>query len=847
MKKYTAFLLLLVFLVVHSLVYARELPEQTGIVTDPIGLFSKDEIALIEENFANQPYEVIVLTASGLEEEEGIQLANQAFDSWQLAKNQLMLVITIDPNTVHLVLDNIELKNKVSQSTARDAKGIIEQSFVPLAMDGRIAEGVIAVGELVNKIAVAIEQPSQPPAVTPSTPIPKTTPRPVIQVEQPLPINNERSTSTLYLIFGVIFLFIGGLIIANLFVKRGRIRNKHREALLSLKEAISQISSVMVSELLKELELGFMQGKTKQKLEELEHAVLQLYQQALGLQAHLSEQKITLFTSALTEQQINVQYKEVEAIKSKAMAYLAETKQLELTVLEVRRSVHLAKERANELVDQLERFAAETSYPLQILRNDLVLAQEALAVADHLDEFDVLEAGSEVQISHQRFDQFAATIEALKLQSKKFAEIPARVGEIEVQLRAIVGREQLLLIDADPFRLLEKAKSLLSKMGSLLQEGNSRELEAYLDEAEAHIRTAVDAVDQMLDHRDQSIHTIQEIESLLAELEHFEGQFAQEMNKLNDRYADRHIVEQQTRFSQIKVEQEQLEHLLAEIRADSDVRVQRYQHAFALSEEAKHILSQVKNIREQSISYYQTLESKLKKVKKELVNTSSSFYKAARLLEQLHIEHPLIKDASYIEEQLRPLEVLVDQPRYDLVLIEEKVSEITIIIVQFTHRVEQLIREKQEAERGLRELQELYTRGHSRYGHKISMSRYSGSYQQVYKQMEHLIALGLFAEAKKQLSEGQSILGQMEKEYKRVVAEERRRNSSHWGSGGGFGGGFGFGGGSGRSSGSSSWGSGSGRSSGSSGWGGGGGRSSGSSSWGSGSSGGGRSSGSSKW
>lgn len=832
-----------------SFVSAANLPKQTGVVTDPIDLFSSGEQTTISDRLGNQDYEVMVLTASGLEEAEGEQFAWEAYDGWNLKANQLLLLVTVEPNYVHLVFDNVELKNKVANSTARDAKGVIDQSFIPLAIEGRVADGVIAVSDMVNSLKVATPPASNPAtgSTAPNVPTNPNTTKPEVPHPpyQPVEVGKnglEPSSTPLYVFIGTLLVLFGVIMIVSQFVKRGRIRKKLATATSALHEASAYISKAMVSDMLKELEQGFVQGNTKQKLTELEQTLLALHQQAQEVQGKLQVQKISLLSLSQADQQVNALYREIEGLKQAGSTVAAEIEQLEQLVIEVRRSVERAKERSKQSSESIEAFAAESNYPLQKLRKELATALEALESADALDEFDILQAQTVVELAHQRFDQVEVSLKELRVQQKQLQELPTQITACEQELRAVVGKEQLLLIEADPFKLLYQAQTLLGKLNSLLQEGNSEALSIQIVEVEGHIQNATAVVNTMLQQRDQSLATIRDIERLLAELEQFDGQHEQELQKLKTAYTERHIQEQLDRYAVIKVDQQKLINLLVEIRSDSEIRVQQYNQAFSKSKEAEGIISQVKNVRAQSLSYYQSLETKLKNAKQDFANSTSRFYKAVSTLEQLHLQqNPLAPYIPTIEEQITQLQSIYDQPPFDLYQMEAVQSDLLPLIDQFYHKVEQLVREKQDAERNLREMHEQYTRSRNRYGSRVSMNRYSGNYQQAYKQMEHLIAIGLFAEAMKQLTDGRNIITQMEREYKRVIDEERRRNSNHWGGGGGFGGGGG------RSSGSSSWGSSSGRSSGSSGWGGSSGRSSGSSSWGGKSSGGGRSSGSSKW
>ena len=153
MKRISLFMLAILWLVSGSIASAAALPERNGVVTDPVGLFSSDEAEQIKESTKDKKYELLLLTASGLDEAEGERLANEAYDGWKLGKNQLMLVVTVNPNHVHLVFENKELASQVAQSDAGDVKGILDLQFVPLAREGNVAAGVIAVSDYVNEIS----------------------------------------------------------------------------------------------------------------------------------------------------------------------------------------------------------------------------------------------------------------------------------------------------------------------------------------------------------------------------------------------------------------------------------------------------------------------------------------------------------------------------------------------------------------------------------------------------------------------------------------------------------------------------------------------------------------------
>ncbi|MFK7692808.1 hypothetical protein ACI5FR_08455, partial [Paenibacillus sp. HJGM_3] len=153
MKKWRLPVLLAFLFLFGSTVQAAVAPKPGGYLLDSADLFAQDDAKKIEAGVAGRKYELFVSTAVSLSEAEGEQLANDTYDAWHLAGNQMMLVITVKPNFVHLVYENAELDKLVSATDARNTKGILDVAFVPKAKGGDVAAAVLAVSDFVNSLA----------------------------------------------------------------------------------------------------------------------------------------------------------------------------------------------------------------------------------------------------------------------------------------------------------------------------------------------------------------------------------------------------------------------------------------------------------------------------------------------------------------------------------------------------------------------------------------------------------------------------------------------------------------------------------------------------------------------
>lgn len=836
------FLTMILFLASSIAAFAADVPERSGIVTDPIGLFSADEVEQMEAGMSDGKYQVLLLTASGLSEEEGEKLANHAYDSWNLSKDQLMLVVTVNPNYVHLVFENGELANQVRLSNAGDVKGIVDLAFVPSASDGRVADGVIAVSEFVNSLPAT----SAGETAKPEMPAKPAVPNQSVPSGTVMPNETETSSFVMNVLLAILICLVFVLIVRQL-VLFMRMKKQLAETRRVQSEAAAHINKMMVSELFQELEKGFIQGETKNLVSELEQALLQLHKVFQQLQTQLESQKVSLLSTAKTERTIEAIHQEVEKYGQQIEQHQTRLAEIEQQSVEVRKSVERAKERATEISALVEELERDTSFTLSEMKKDMQQALTILIQADRLDEFDYIQAEGLAKQVHQQFDVITNAVKEIKEQVNIYKEFPTRLKARAEELRQVIGREQLLLIDANPYTILQEAELEVSHLGKLIEAGNANGAKTCSAEIEESIQLAGQVVSEMIQHRDFSSSIVHETKQLLAELEEFDAMFDQEQQKLRADYAEVHLQEQSARYGQIMQHKEELERWLVDIKSSLDERVQQYKRAYDLSEMAQNTLTRVKNLREQSLAYYQKLGEIKRSIFNRFETVKSRFYQSASTFEQLRVEDQELKRLIMdIETAIHSLQRLLEHKPVDIYQMEDQLQSVEALVDKCTHLVQRLVKEKEEALRSFRQFQDDFMSRRNRYGRRINQSHYSTNYGKIQSNVEHLIAMGLFAEAMKQIANGHGILAQMEKDYKRSVDQERRRNNSG-GFGGGFGGG-GFGGGSGwggsgRSSGSSGWGGG-GRSSGSSGWGGGG-RSSGSSGWGGSS--GGRSSGSSKW
>ncbi|MGX4588219.1 TPM domain-containing protein [Paenibacillus chitinolyticus] len=794
-------LALLLIVLTCTAVFAAAVPRNNGIVTDPVGLLTQTQARQVENGLKNKDYEVFVLTAKGLTEREGERLANEAYDQWGLNRNQLMLVITTQPNFVHLVYENEQLAAAVSRSKAKDAKGIVDLKFVPAAGEGKIGEGILAVSGYVNSLAGAGASSGNAGDSGASD-------------------ARGGMASILPVVLGLAVIGAGIWAFWQ-YKRRSAARKRLAEAKQLLDGTRPVLNGMLFSEVFQDLEKQFLQGETKEKAAELENAVVRLQGESEELGGRLAELKIPFLINAKAEAETRKLFQAVQDFERKVGPYGTQLAEIEKQSTEVRKSVDRAKNGIAEAEEAVEALASRTGYPLTVLRKHAEQAKTAYAKADELDEFDFMQAATSVEAALRELDFIRKSVKDFEALEERQPGFLPEIQALEQELREKARRESLLLTDGDPYALLKQAREETARLGTLLEAGDTEEggrSAAAIGESMGAARSLVEA---MIADRESARKTAHEAEELAGDLGSFDRAYPEESLKIARDYAEVHRREQQADYTRMTRARDELGRRLTEIRSGLAPDVQEYRSAREAGTEAQALMTEIRELRTRILGYHDSLDARVRTVRHALDEERGRLRQAASAFRELQVESPelsaMIGDG---ESRLAELEQLAQAPVLDVDLLEERQRGLAVQAGQAAERVQQLLREKEETLRTIRQLEGEYRSRHARYGGSMSLSPYSSGYDTLMEESRRLIARGLFAEAMQRISSGQQLLEQMDRDYQRRMYEEQLRRKGPGGPGGGGSSGSGWGGSGGRSSGSSGWGGGSsgGRSSGSSKW-----------------------------
>lgn len=889
MKKWYAIWIVWVCLLISPSALAAGLPEQTNLITDPIQLFTTEDKTSIEQKLSGQPYEVIVLTASELDDQQGFELANQAYDEWELNPDQLMLVIVTNPNSVHLVFDNIAIKEAIAKSGAKDPKGLLDRTFVPYASKGKLADGVISVSDMINKLMAS-------PVVAPSaSAVPSTIPTTAPSVERTektstssAPATAAAPSSNLYGLIGALLITIVLILLANFLFyslkKRKEIKRLAKSFNELYQDAAAMLNRIITSDTLRDLEMGFYQGETKKVIAEIDGTALKLNKQSNELLSKLQSYKIGWFKLSLlkeSSEQILDEITEFHAQTKKLHHRMAE---FEKTAKEVTEKINNAKQFLVEASHFIDQLVEKTSFPLNFLRKKWQQASELVSKADKLDEFDVLRAKPIFKEAEPWLDFVQTAVHEMDQLIARFDRLAIEIQQTSDRLQIKVSDEQLKLVDENPFDILNKTEPLLSQISAILQEGNTPEVHRIISKVEQLIVAANTAVEDMIRHRDESASLVLLAEKTLNEYADFDQVYDEEMRKLQDKYAQIHWKDQPARYKRIQDGLADIRRGIREIEALTELNIQRYRDAHRKATQVKTVIQSIEKNKEECLSLYSELETTLNSLENEFISLQEKFQDIMSQLQKQGVPlHLVSKWEQLAEDWFDQTKTAFDVKPFQLQTIGKCINKLSETIKILDREAERCIDEKQKAEMAYSQMENHFKQAVKQYRAYIRVSRYKSSYRQAASDIRTAIDNGYYTQALdsmitvhhmfKEMSQAYSyayaeVEAERERKRERARARERERerererqwqrerersrressSSSSWFSSSSSNSSSSSS--SSRSSGSSSWGSSSssssssGRDSGSSSWGGGSGRSSGSSSWGDSK---GRGGGSSKW
>ncbi len=570
-------------------------------IKDDVGLFTDKDMQRMNRALANHHYKLYVITASGYTEDAGMKLVDQLYDEFGLGSNDLLLLITTNPNFVHMAFENDELAARITASRAGSVRGVTDTQFVPYAKTGDVAGGVIAISQYINGLGPVSDGDTDATDEEDGSLSPVASEASQLTEQQSQDLHHKRQ---LVLQIGaavliVLLLTAGALLLRQLSTRRKLLRRR---------------------------------TTIQRRINKIEHRLAALLDSDV-LNTDISASGGSKDKSMLQSQ-----------LRQEAEQQLAQAQHCRSAVRSVRLPI-LSLSRARLELGRLE-------HDLLFIEEQLVPLEQQHAL---LHGTVPVEALTVLNISPATGAEPAQQIGDQELSTATSSEVAYDLDRITDELGRRVAQEGLYTGgDENPLALLELARTDQQRMRNLQARGDRNGALAAKRTLDSHVQQAQRLVDDMLRFREQAMHVSEEAERTIEEYEALPHWHEREWARLEGHYAVHHLNEQQERYDDMKHLLQRVERLCPQIAQNLLGNTPHYARAY---EDSLQISAAIQRLQEQRLallSYPEELDLR-KKLDMERWEALSSHHRdiASRLTE-LPLDH--LQIGPFQEQSFQSLE-----------------------------------------------------------------------------------------------------------------------------------------------------------------------------------------------
>lgn len=775
---------------------AADIPQKNGTVADQAGMFTKTKKKLIEGTAKSDIYTYYILTVKSLEGAKAADYASEVYASWQLTTNDILLLISKDDKHAEMNFRNPELLQLLEALPAdydkdgNEGESKIDEfltaHFIPLAQKGDFAQGTIALMNATFRLkpadkAEAGKTPAEPasPADNPagtseSKPVePKegatdgASPGNVSSPEK-TEQGNTSSGIGFYILLAAAIVGIGGYLTYKK-IQIEHLRKRIPLLMVDINHANEQLQPF----------LGLSQGTTAAMangIDERLSALLVRLNQVESDQANVS-----LIT--LNFKKLNGIHRELRKELVQITSLLADDRQGIAKIIEADKKVKRSNEdlvfKLGALQTDLQRQSRETSFPLNKLFDDIASIDGDVKKSQELELFDPIEAEKYANEAMEKWVKAAHGVDDIPVFLDKYNDFPNTVAHCRERIAEIVKQHQLqtVMLRVRPQAHLEQARALIEDMLADLKTGAMDAVRKRSEEIDNMLATAVEMTQRQAQLKENNAKDIGLIEKKLTQYAEEGPQLANEAVRIRLTYAETHWKAMIKRYEQSDKSIQETTERLPEIKQLSQDDHQQFELAREALDEAMKRLAEADAIQEQCKETFEQLDDRLFEAQQQDEKLGEAFQRILRSIDKESL--PNSAEQERLESHVRSLraeaEKLLAASPYHLDHIEKTISQLELEVKRFTEHVDQVVRQKREAEEQYREAKSRFQSVYSRSSSKINKRSYNKSFDSVMVQAESMIARGMYAEAVRQLIEVDGIVGEMEREYRMAVEMERRQ------------------------------------------------------------------------
>lgn len=275
----------------------------------------------------------------------------------------------------------------------------------------------------------------------------------------------------------IIFLFTAG-------ARRKGERELQKELNQLFKEKDLELDRLMLSDVFKELDSGFIQGNTSDILKKLEQRLLASHQYSEQLQRKLDSQKVSLFSMVGSASDSSGLQDEVYRFAEQVDQYAHELMGMTAIARQTAGLVQPVQQQYSEVQQLVQRIADQYGYPLNELKKQLDDVEGIVNRAVQSASFDAVRAQKDVSEARQAMITLQERAAKLEQDIELFNQMKQRIQERVEKLREQASNNEDSAQNIALEERISKVEIKFNKLSNSLQLGTDVDLRAAAIEIE---------------------------------------------------------------------------------------------------------------------------------------------------------------------------------------------------------------------------------------------------------------------------------------------------------------------------------------------------------------------------
>ncbi|WP_229692105.1 TPM domain-containing protein [Paenibacillus radicis (ex Gao et al. 2016)] len=544
--------LVLFMLLWTSTIFAAELPKNLGHVQDRASYFQEKDKKALRAEAVSGSLHYYILTIPTLNGTDSAKYATSIYKSWELTKNDVLIVIADKERRIEVNFNNSELQKKLDKlpadydgdgdKTEKKLVEFVDKHFIPSAKEGDFLGAVRNLMTSMNKLMPApaakpTEKPAaagaQNPVKTDATKKPEKTEK----TEKTEPAGEPINFGAFFMGLLIFVLFVVFVIAAIIVLKRLFSGLKLKKKLAEVREQIAMQSVELAQALdaltpLSEMSQGRTGAVVKDQEKQLTALLLETEQLGKEMDADavmvLKTKTLYYYLLLYTEHMVENE-KKIAVVTRKANELADAEKKLGPFASRIAGNLNRIEIGINDMAQKL-------GSQLMPLRQSLEEAKTVLAKATEQSAFDVL-SGTEWALKAER------TCNALQSEYDELVELhglllgfPEQERNCRESVKEIIQIHNLHAFEADTLSLVDRSKTLSEQMLDELKQGQVSSARSLWEQCHKLLREAVSSITKLGELRRSNMDKADALDHKLKQLIVTRDKLSDELLQLSHRY-----------------------------------------------------------------------------------------------------------------------------------------------------------------------------------------------------------------------------------------------------------------------------------------------------------------------